>query len=382
MTPTSAGAIWPARLAYIAAALFTAASGGTNVIYGWNKGADLSSSLVWSAVSVGVSIVFALSWPALLRNVDARQWSRTAVALVAMLVTGAYSVSAALGSAMGGRTNAAATETAISDARARAQAAYEGARAELAGLKASRPVAELEAFLAAAKPVCRIVVQLGERQTVCSPPAALVAELGRAKRRAELETKMEKATAELARIAPARVANSDALALMAYLAAAGIALSPDTANKLLTLLAVLVIECGGGLAFAVGLSLSGHHEQSVHEPAFDKDASSRASAFAANTENSNDQGLRARLGRCPNTGVLEAVRDCSRNAVGQRLVEALRQRDAPVQTSIRKLAGYLGATPTTLHAAARELIAAGVVAVDAGRQGSVFRLLVATSAQN
>jgi hypothetical protein len=377
LTPTRAGAIWPARLAYVAAALFTAASSGTNLIYGWNKGTDFSGSLVWAAVSVGVSIVFALSWPALLRNIDALCWSRASVALVALLITGAYSISAALGSAMGGRTNAAATETAITDARSRAQAAYDGARAELAGLKPSRPVAELEAFLAAAKPVCRIVVLVGERQTVCSPPASLVAELGRAKRRAELEMKLEKVRMELARIEPARAANSDAVALAIYLAALGISIGADTANRLLILLAVVVIECGGGLALAVGLSLSERPERRVSERAFP----SRAPAFAANTANSNDDGVRTRPERSLDAMTLAPVRGCSRNAVGQRLVEALRGRGGLVQSSIRRLALHLGTTPTTLHTAVRELIAARVVAVDAGRQGSVFRLLVATAVE-
>jgi hypothetical protein len=41
------------------------------------------------------------------------------------------------------------------------------------------------------------------------------------------------------------------------------------------------------------------------------------------------------------------------------------------------LGTHLGTTPTTLHTVAGELMAAGVVAVDAGRQGSVFRLLAA-----
>jgi hypothetical protein len=52
-----------------------------------------------------------------------------------------------------------------------------------------------------------------------------------------------------------------------------------------------------------------------------------------------------------------------------------------VQTSIRRLAGHLGTTPTTLHTVARALIAAGVIAVDAGRQGSEFRLLVASAVE-
>ena len=60
---------------------------------------------------------------------------------------------------------------------------------------------------------------------------------------------------ELANTGPAKVANADAVALTSYLFALGIEASADRVNKLLVLLAVLVIECGGGLALAVGMAL-------------------------------------------------------------------------------------------------------------------------------
>src|SRR6476646_9960890 len=101
------GPTWPARLSFIAAGLFTTASSGTNLIYGWSKGTDTGSSLVWAAVSIGVSILFALSWPALIISLDRRQWARAAMVFVALVVTGTYSITAALGSTMGGRANAA-----------------------------------------------------------------------------------------------------------------------------------------------------------------------------------------------------------------------------------------------------------------------------------
>jgi hypothetical protein len=249
------GPTWPARLSYIAAGLFTFASAGTNLIYGWSKGTDTASSLVWAAVSLAASAVFALSWPAVLISIDRRQWSRAAMAFVALLLTGTYSVSAALGSAMGGRANAAIEQQDKSDHRAKVQAAYDTARTELTSIKPARPVAELEALLATARPQCRIVVTLNRRDTVCSPPPSLVAELGRAKRRAELEIKIERAAGELVTTGPAKLANSDAVALATYLQGLGLNIDADRVNKLLVLLAVLVIECGGGLALAVGIAL-------------------------------------------------------------------------------------------------------------------------------
>src|SRR5205823_1690615 len=66
---------------------------------------------------------------------------------------------------------------------------------------------------------------------------------------------IEKATADLAHTGPAKLANSDAVALATYLQGLGLSIDADRVNKLLVLLAVLVVECGGGLALGVGISL-------------------------------------------------------------------------------------------------------------------------------
>ena len=67
--------------------------------------------------------------------------------------------------------------------------------------------------------------------------------------------KIEAARLELAAPA-ARQANSDAAAISAYLSALGWSVHTDTLNKLLALLAVLVIELGGGASLAIGMALS------------------------------------------------------------------------------------------------------------------------------
>jgi hypothetical protein len=67
---------------------------------------------------------------------------------------------------------------------------------------------------------------------------------------------MDNASADLAHTGPAKVANSDAVALAVYLQAIGLSIDADRVNKLLVLLAVLCIEAGGGLSLAVGMALS------------------------------------------------------------------------------------------------------------------------------
>jgi hypothetical protein len=54
-------------------------------------------------------------------------------------------------------------ETAHASDRARAQAEYDGAKAELAKLQPSRPLAEMQALVDAARPRCRIIVEHGRR---------------------------------------------------------------------------------------------------------------------------------------------------------------------------------------------------------------------------
>ena len=64
--------------------------------------------------------------------------------------TGAYSIAAALGSAMGGRANAAIEEKDAKDRKAKAQAAWDTAKAELDTLTA-KPVTELQSLIDTAK---------------------------------------------------------------------------------------------------------------------------------------------------------------------------------------------------------------------------------------
>jgi hypothetical protein len=339
--PIATASPWPARAAYFSAAIFISASGLTNLSYGWQKGTDLPSSLVWAGVVGAVAIAFGLAWPALIRSVDAKRWSAALISLVALLLAGTYSVTAALGSAAGGRANAAATETATTDARTKAQAAYDTAKAELAKLPNARPVGELDALLASAKPQCRIVVTLNRRDTVCGPPAALVAELGRAKRRGELEAKIDGASAGLALIQPAKVANSDAKALARYLTAVGLDVTPDRLNDLLVLLAVLMIEAGGGLSLAIGMALSGLPGRATDASADTADSESRTKRTPPASPPD------AASGRPEHPRPVPAVQP-------SELMAWLRLQGGRAETSMRRLASALVVIVSTRKRHARE----------------------------
>jgi hypothetical protein len=253
---TTANVCWPSRLAYAASLLFTFTSAATNAVYGFNRGADLPSALIWLLVSVAASVVFALSVPALLKSLAARKWAQALLVCIGFVVCGSYSVVAALGSASGGRADAAQFETAMTSNRVRAQAAYEKAKAELDRLVVpKRSVAELEPALAAAKANPRTKGCVADGRSLAVRCPGLEAELARARGYEQLQGEMATARGALAMQGPPRQANSDAKALAGYLTAFGFDVQADALNKVLALLAVLVIELGGGASLAIGMAL-------------------------------------------------------------------------------------------------------------------------------
>jgi hypothetical protein len=354
-TVTATASPWPARAAYFSAAIFTGASGSINVTYGWQKGSDLAGSLTWAAVAAAVAIVFALSWPALIRSLETRRWSAALVALVALVLAGSYSVAAALGSAAGGRANASTAETAITDTRRRAQDAYDAAKTELATLKSARAVAELMAM------------REGWRRAYPNQPWVLEPELARAKRRAELEQRIERLAGELANTGPAKQANSDARTLARYLQALGVNTTADHLNDLLVLLAVLMIEAGGGLSLALGLALS--------IPLPDRREAEPDGRCTASEPHRTPQPNR------PNAQVnTPTERPTTLDALpitvmpSSRVVEWLAQQGGRAETSRRRLATALGRSPSGVHEELRRLVASGLITASSGPKGTMLVL--------
>jgi hypothetical protein len=414
--PTAAASPWPARCAYLSSAIFIAASGTTNVVYGFDKGDSLATSCVWAGVAGAVAIVLALSWPALIKSVDARRWSAALISLMALLLSGAYSVTAALGSAAGARAMAAATETATTDARANARAAYDTAKAELDALSTAKPtaemqtqieaargeltrlaptgsIAELEALMRRGCPTSRVLsgqvktnctkydVELArawERSRLTAKVAELTKDAGEAEerlagQRAAARTAMDKASAELASIQPARMANSDAKALTRYLGALGLEVGPDRLNDLLVLLAVIMVEVGGGLSLAIGMALSGTPGSAAAVPA------SAASVEPGQPE-TPPANMRAPLAsavsvlvkqQCP--AISEQLSGAAATRVSD-LVAWLRHQGGQAETSMRRLASALGRSPSGVHEELRRLVASGMITAASGPRGTRLSL--------
>ena len=366
---------------------------------------------------------------------------------LALALSGTYSMTAALGSATGGRVNAAAIETAGTDARAKAQVAYDAAKAELDALTAAKPATELQALIEGAKadmaklPAARSVaeVEASLRATQREPQRygcamingsmalscpKLDAELARARQRDRLTAKiagwneeieradqrraeqrsrtqaaMNAASVELARLPTAKVANSDAKALARYLAAIGGDVTPERLNDLLVLLAVLMIEAGGGLSLAVGMALSGPVGRAAA-------ASPDASASEARTPAAAVGEATAARPDAPDSGVPsgrtrradasanapdashDTPYDASARAVVERplassararrvsdVVEWLHVRRGRAVVGMRRLGADLGCSASKAHDDVRRLVVDGVLRATPSPRGTLLELV-------
>ena len=182
-----------------------------------------------------------------------------------------------------------------------------------------------------------------------------------------LKQKIEAARLELS--APTtRQANSDAAALAGYFGALGWKIEADTLNKLLALLAVLVIELGGGASLAVGMALS---EKTSVRPDHIEPCDGTATVPPRDPWGGT-------VPRRPAT-----IKAKQRNLVDTTetaLLRSLQDHGGTVTGGRRTLGRNLGVSATQVNRVLDKLVAAGVVAVEATRKGSVIRLLVSGTA--
>jgi hypothetical protein len=142
-----------------------------------------------------------------------------------------------------------------SEASRRAKERHSRAKQELDTLKPARPVAELQALIAKARGTgCG--VQQGTGQYVCPRAVPLEAELGRAKRRLELEGILASAETAMASTPAVKAADPGSTALTTYLGALGIKVSVDIVAQWLNLVPVLAMELGSALAVVLVTSVT------------------------------------------------------------------------------------------------------------------------------
>ena len=139
----------PKSLAILAGAVFALASAATNLSYAVTKADTLAGQITWGAVAVAASIALALAPSALVQCLSQRRFGAATVALGAILIFGGYSVTAALGSATGGRLVNELEASDVATKRRDATATIAKAELELSGIGAVRSVTQIEAAISA-----------------------------------------------------------------------------------------------------------------------------------------------------------------------------------------------------------------------------------------
>ena len=234
----------------------------TNVLYAIGRAPDLPQAILWSTVAACASIGLALSPAALVSAVKLRRSVPAIAAVAGFVVFGAYALSGALGNAAGLRMTRTADAADMTSLRARAQRAYDDAAGKLKIMPATRTVPEISAEITrfeasrrdldpTGKGVCVGWLPSIDARRTCVQISEARAELGRSEERDRLTASLQAATATLDRLAGSKaIGNSDSAALSAVLKRLGIVVEPVAVDEWLAILAVVLLELGGGIVLA------------------------------------------------------------------------------------------------------------------------------------
>jgi hypothetical protein len=388
---------WQARSVFATASSAAAiglvtASAGFGAVYAWTTGS--THGYILGGLTVLFALALEVAKPLAVQGFfsAARTWAfgqALCLAVLAVLAV-AYSLTAELSLMASVRSDTVATRQAQTRAAAehdKETAAREREQArveqELRLLGSARPVAELEGLAANLPKRCKIEVTLGTRRTVCTRNASLDAEIGRAKRREQLEQALERltpgrtgvrdsrATSSREASAPVPVPVKDdpaAEALATYLALIGLHVRPATITEWLILVPVLALEVGSALA-AVLARMSPVDEAPGRRAAgtgFAKTSAKGASGATATQlmESPAVQGEPAAERSSPKP----------RRTARDRLLEMLSGAKGPLRVGQEGLAEALGVTSARVRQLLKELAAAGAIRVRTSPAGTTISL--------
>ena len=183
----------------------------------------------------------------------------------------------------------------------------------------------------------------------------------------------------MASTGPARQANSDARTLARYLQAFGLNTTPERLNDLLVLLAVLMIEAGGGLSLALGMALSApaldERPADVGKASNDRDEAPQLpqDALGAASRTPAPQGASGSKISVPNPATAAQSRTVTRPWAS--VLELLRENGGAIHTTTRRLGAQLGRPAATVHTELRRLAGAGLIALNSDSRGTRITLL-------
>lgn len=379
--PTSTAFSTPVRaIAQISAACLVIASTGLGGYYAWTIGYSHGALLAGLFVAFAVGLELAKPLAVATAFAAFRSWAlaRGVVLAVLALVAIAYSLTAELSLTAMTRGDLVATREASvrsrNDAdgdRKRAIARYDAALAELATLAGGRPAREIQAeidslLLRPGANNCTVIDGRVTRE-VCPKVAELRKDLARAERRVELEAVIA-TPLPIARATEAdeghsiKDADPGARALSTYLALLGIVIAPAVLGEWLVLVPVLALEVGSAFAGVLVQSVSGprvvqasvNRKQPVVQPVVQESAVQVVHA----DETSPSEGQATTLATVKN-----------------QIVRQLASSGGSKVASERGLAKLIGTSKPTARRALQSLVLAGVIAAEAGRNGTLLRLV-------
>ncbi len=331
----------------------------------------------------------------------------TALGLVAVV----YSLSAELSLMAMLRSDSAAQRQSVIDAKASQVATerrrverYEAAKAEIASMTPSRPVAEVQAeidglLIAPNVNGCRAINGSATRK-ICPKVATARIELARAKRRAELEallTATAAAPSSGMQTHSVAVADPGAAALSTYLAMLGFSIRPEHLADWLVLLAVLALEIGSALAGVLAGSVRPspkkdapiklaptpqRHAVTIADdqpPAVAMTGAATATAagpeIAAKASEAAGREEGAKLPVATHPAIpLAPVPASGRDEAAQRIMSLLHDSGGILEASRNAIGKMIAATPSTAYAAMTWLASQGAIAVHSNARGSTIRL--------
>ena len=155
--------------------------------------------------------------------------------------------------------------------------------------------------------------------------------------------------------------------------------SATTLTEWLVLVPVFALEVGAAFSVLLVEAVSGQRGQHPRQPLSTKPI---ADVATRDTVDSNLDSVDAEPVRLSPRSVDSAVvipfapvHAHDKDEVATRLAAFLRGQGGQVETSIRDLASKVGAGKSTLHNAVADLVMAGGLIVEAGKRGSVYRLI-------
>jgi len=197
------------------------------------------------------------------------------------------------------------------------------------------------------------------RTTCIEKVAPLKAELANAERREQLQASLAQPDAQ-----PSKVADPGSVALATYLRAVGLNLSAEVVAQWLILVPVLALEVGSALAMVLVQSsstVSPTAQAVTPEPV-------EPPRKAANRRGSPPTSPQGEISAFPEPTV-------DRSTVAKAIVNQLQAAGGSLSRSERGLAKLIGTSKPTARRAIHGLAAAGIIALEASRSGTVMRLL-------